>query len=128
MNKLIFGGLAVASAALSLAACNKPASEPADAVAPASAPASAAPAASEPAAASAAAALPADMQAQAEHAELCEHFAGEEPYDADRRKQIEDAIEANCKPLKEALPALIAAHGGDPALKPTLDHWAEIAQ
>lgn len=123
MNKLIFGGLAVAAAALSLAACNKPASEPADAVAPASAPASAAPAASEPAAA-----LPADMQAHAEHAELCEHFAGEEPYDAERRKQIEDAIEANCKPLKEALPALIAAHGGDPALKATLDHWAEVAQ
>ena len=127
MNKLIFGGLA-AAAALSLAACNKPASEPADAVAPAAAPASPSPAASEPAAASAASTLPADMQAHAEHAELCEHFAGEEPYDADRRKQIEDAIEANCTPLKAALPGLIAAHGADPALKPTLDRWAELVQ
>ncbi len=128
MTRLIFAGLAAAAAALSLAACNNPGTEPADAPAPASAPATPSAAASEPAAASAASALPADMQAQAEHAELCEHFAGEEPYDADRRKQIETAIEANCTPLKAALPALLAAHGADPALKPTLDRWAELVQ
>lgn len=122
MAKWILTGLA-AAAVLTLSACNKPASEPADPPAPADAPASA-PAAAAPAAAT----LPADMQAQAEHAELCEHFAGEEPYDAARRKQIEDAIEANCIPLEAALPALVAAHGGDPALKPTLDHWAELVQ
>ena len=125
MTKLIFAGLAAAAAALSLAACNKPASEPADAAAPASAPAAAAPAA---AATPAAAALPADMQAHAEHAELCEHFAGEEPYDAARRKELEDGMKANCGPLEDAMPGLIAAHGADPALKPTLDRWAELVR
>jgi len=128
-TRLIFGGLAACAAALSLAACNKPAAPadaaPADAPPPASAPADA-PAAA--ATAPAGPALPADMQAQAEHAEMCEHFAGEEPYDAARRKELEDAMKENCGPLEDAMPALKAAHGSDPALKPTLDHWAELVQ
>lgn len=125
MTKLIFAGLAAAAAAFSLAACNNPGTEPADAPAPASAPATPSAAVSEPGAASA---LPADMQAHAEHAQLCEHFAGEEPYDAARRKELEDGMKANCGPLEDAMPGLIAAHGADPALKPTLDRWAELVR
>lgn len=128
MTMQIFTGLAAAAAALSLAACNGPGTEPADAPAPATAPATPSTAVSEPGAASAASALPADMQAHAGHAELCEHFAGEEPYDAARRKQLEDGMKANCGPLEDAMPGLIAAHGADPALKPTLDRWAELVQ
>ena len=127
-KRLIYGGLAACAAALSLAACNKPAvpadAAPADAPPPASAPADAPAAAAE----SAGPALPADMQAQADHAEMCEHFAGEEPYDAARRKELEDAMKKNCGPLEDAMPALQAAHGNDPALKPTLDRWAELVQ
>ncbi len=128
MTRLITGGLAVAAAALTLAACSKPASEPATPTEPAAAPAPAAePAAPAAATPAAAPALPADMQAAAANFEMCEHWAGEEPYDADRKKQIEDGIAASCGPLKAALPGLKAKYGSDPAMKTLLDQWSELA-
>lgn len=142
--RLTFGGLAACAAALSLAACNKPAvpadAAPADAPPPASAPADAPAAAVAPADASPAPGQepgyvtaaadpgsPPDMMAAGQDAEACEHWAGEEPYDAARRKQIEDGVEKSCGALKRALPALLAAHGSDPKLKAKLDSWKELA-
>jgi hypothetical protein len=130
MTKLVTGVLLAAAAALTLAACTKAPAEPADATPqtappPASAPAE--PAAPAEAAAPAASALPADMQAAAENFEMCEHWAGEEPYDAGRRKEIEDGITASCGPLKAALPGLKARYGSDPAMKTLLDQWSELA-
>ena len=123
MTKLIVCGRAAAAAALSLAACNKPASEPADAPAPASAPAAAAPAP----AATPASALPADVEAQRENAEACEHFPGEEPYDAARAKEIEEGVEKYCGALKAALPALKTKYAGDAAVTAQLNAWQEFA-
>ena len=117
--------LAACAAAFSLAACNKPA-EPAAAPAepaPATVPNAAAPAAPT---AEAASALPADVAALQAQFETCEHFAGEEPYDADRKKQIEDAIEANCKPVKAATPAIKAKYADNPAVMAVVKNWEEL--
>ncbi len=123
MTKFAIAGLAVCAAALSLAACNKPA-EPAAAPAepaPAAAPDAAAPAAADAPASD----LPADVAALKEKYDNCEHFAGEEPYDADRRKQIEEAIEANCRPVKNALPALKAKYKDDARIMALIAPWDE---
>jgi len=75
-----------------------------------------------------AAALPADVEAQRANAETCEHFAGEEPYDADRLREINAALADTCKPLKAALPGLKAKYADDPAVTEVLAAWEEIAQ
>jgi len=80
---------AVGIAALTLAAC-QPAAEPA-------APVETAPA--DPAVEAAAAAGPAvptdPVDALVQRAEICVHFGGEEPFDAGRAAQIDQALEAN---------------------------------
>jgi hypothetical protein len=120
MSKSGLGGLAVCAAALSLAACNKPAE-------PAAAPeAAATPAAEATAAPAAASGLPADVVALTENFELCEHFAGEEPYDDARRAEIDAAIEANCRPVKNALPGLKTKYAGNAAVMAVLTHWEEL--
>jgi hypothetical protein len=40
--------------------------------------------------------LPAEVRALVERWETCQHWAGEEPYDAERRQQIADGIAASC--------------------------------
>lgn len=40
--------------------------------------------------------IPADVQAFIERREGCEHWAGEPDYDAERRKQIEEAVRELC--------------------------------
>ena len=128
MTKTLLGGLAVCAAALTLAACQKPA-EPAAAApaADAAAPAAAAPAA-EPAPGAPPAgtgALPADVAALQAQFETCVHFAGEEPYDADRRKQIEAGIEENCKPVKAAIPSIEAKYKDNAAVQAVVKDWHE---
>lgn len=133
MTKSLLGGLAVCAAALTLAGCNKPAETPAAPAAPAaSAPAEAAgpaPAAGAQAdpgdVAAPAGGWPADVAALKEKYDTCEHFAGEEPYDADRRKQIEDAIEANCRPVKNALPGLKAKYKDNAEVMALIKPWEE---
>ena len=124
MTRFIFCGLAAAAAALTLAACNQPASEPADAPAPASAPPEAA-APAEDATPAAPSTLPADVAALKEKYDICEHFAGEEPYDDARRKQIADAIEANCRPVKNALPAIKAKYKDNAEVQALIKPWEE---
>lgn len=126
---------AVAAMTLAAAACSKPAepaappAPPAEPTAPVSSASPALPPAdvSEPAAASAASTLPSDLQAAADNFEMCEHWAGEEPYDPERRKQIEDGVDDSCGPLKAALPALDAKYGADERYKAMLTAWHEIA-
>ena len=121
--------LACAAVLLSLGACNDPAGEPSTAPAPAAAAAevTSAPAADAPAPAPAGDALPADVEAQRANAESCEHFAGEEPYDAERRREINKALADTCKPLRAALPGLKAKYAGDAKVSALLDQWDEIA-
>lgn len=125
MTKSLLGGLAVCAAALTLAACNKPA-EPAAAPAEPVAPAAAAEPAAPAAPAMASSGLPADVAALQGQFETCEHFAGEEPYDDARRKEIEAAIKANCDPVKAATPAIKAKYADNAAVMAVVKNWEEL--
>lgn len=50
---------------------------------------------------------PVDIQGFQDDVETCVHFAGEEPYDAARRRQIETAIRRHCDGSARALPRLL---------------------
>ncbi len=49
---------------------------------------------------------PVDIQGFQDDVETCVHFAGEEAYDAARRRQIEAAIKRHCDGSARALPRL----------------------
>jgi hypothetical protein len=50
---------------------------------------------------------PVDIQGFQGDVETCVHFAGDEPYDAARRRQIEAAIRRHCDGSARALPRLL---------------------
>ncbi len=50
---------------------------------------------------------PVDIQGFQDDVETCVHFAGEEPYDAARRRQIEAAIRRHCEGSARAFPRLL---------------------
>jgi len=58
--------------------------------------------------------VPADVQSFIERREGCEHWAGEPDYDADRRKQIEDAVKELCPGIDSQLAALRKRYTDDP--------------
>jgi hypothetical protein len=60
--------------------------------------------------------LPADVQKFIERREGCEHWAGEPDFDAERRKQIEQAVAELCPGIDTQLAALRKAHAKDPAV------------
>ena len=91
-----------------LAACHKPtppAAAPSEAAAATAVTTSAA-VAPQPAAAPAKPALPAEVEKLAQRIESCEHFAGEEPYDAERGKFLREQVEAVCPGNRAALDRL----------------------
>jgi len=49
---------------------------------------------------------PRDVQCFVENAATCEHFAGEEPYDAERRKEIALALTKYCSAARSKLEVL----------------------
>ena len=130
MTKPLLAGLAVCAAALALAACDKGAKMPekgaeTPAAANAEAPTAPAPAAPAQPTVDDMGALPADVAALKEKYDTCEHFAGEEPYDDARRKEIEAAIEANCRPVKNALPGLKAKYKDNAQVMALITPWDE---
>lgn len=64
-------------------------------------------------AAPAASPQPADVAAFVERRELCDHFRGEEPYDAERREFIGKNIAALCPGSDAALAALRRKYAGN---------------
>lgn len=58
--------------------------------------------------------LPADVQAFIERREGCEHWAGEPDYDAERRKQIAEAVDELCPGIDTQLAALRKRYARDP--------------
>lgn len=57
---------------------------------------------------------PADVQAFVERREGCEHWAGEPDYDAERRKQIAEAVDELCPGIDKQLAALRKRYASDP--------------
>lgn len=60
--------------------------------------------------------LPADVQKFIERREGCEHWAGEPDFDAERRKQIEEAVAELCPGIDKQLAALRKSYAKDPAV------------
>ena len=55
-------------------------------------------------------ALPPDAEKWVQRYDACEHWLGEEPYDAKRRRQINKAIKSVCFGLEKQRAALIARY------------------
>ncbi|TCK48263.1 hypothetical protein C8F00_0602 [Xanthomonas vasicola] len=51
--------------------------------------------------------MPEDVRKRVDDYDTCEHFAGEEPYDADRRHEIEVAVAQFCTPAPARLARLM---------------------
>ncbi|KTC35784.1 MAG: SH3 domain-containing protein [Pseudomonas sp.] len=58
--------------------------------------------------------LPADATALLQRYEECQHFAGEEPYDAERRAELEKAVKDTCTGLDRQLAKLRQQYKDDP--------------
>lgn len=57
---------------------------------------------------------PVDIQGFQDDVETCIHFAGEEGYDAARRREIEAAIRRHCDGSARALPRLLKRYENEP--------------
>lgn len=70
---------------------------------------------------------PADVGAYMDRAEGCWHFAGEEPYDAARRAEIERALsELNCSRLRQDAQALRRKYARSAPVLDALDAAAAL--
>ncbi|WP_439449549.1 hypothetical protein [Stenotrophomonas sp. ATs4] len=64
--------------------------------------------------------MPADVQAFLTRENTCQHFAGEEPYDDERRRELEEAGAKYCEGREKIFTDLIARHRGDCAIRNAL--------
>ncbi|AUI07449.1 MULTISPECIES: hypothetical protein [Stenotrophomonas] len=65
-------------------------------------------------------AMPADVQAFLARENTCQHFAGEEPYDDERRRELEEASVKYCEGREKIFTDLVARHRGDCAVRAAL--------
>ncbi|QII31112.1 hypothetical protein G6052_09455 [Stenotrophomonas maltophilia] len=64
--------------------------------------------------------MPADVQAFIARENSCQHFAGEEPYDDERRRELEEASAKYCEGREKIFADLVARHRGDCAIRTAL--------
>lgn len=64
--------------------------------------------------------MPADVQAFLARENTCQHFAGEEPYDDERRRELEAANAEYCEGREKNFADLVARHRGDCAIRNAL--------
>lgn len=65
-------------------------------------------------------AMPADVRAFLERENTCQHFAGEEPYDEERRQELEQAAAEYCDGREQIFAALYERHHDDCAIRHAL--------
>lgn len=65
-------------------------------------------------------AMPTDVQAFLARENTCQHFAGEEPYDDERRRELEEASAKHCEGREKIFTGLVARHRGDCAVREAL--------
>ncbi|MCC4611784.1 hypothetical protein [Xanthomonas campestris] len=68
--------------------------------------------------------MPDDVRALVDDYDTCEHFAGEEPYDADRRHEIEVAVAQFCAPAPARLAKLMQQYRNDARISEWLRQYA----
>ncbi|WP_425330410.1 hypothetical protein [Xanthomonas citri] len=71
--------------------------------------------------------MPEDVRKLVEDYDTCEHFAGEEPYDADRRHEIEVAVAQFCTPAPARLATLMQRYRNDAHVSQWLRQYAKQA-
>lgn len=59
--------------------------------------------------------LPSDVQTFVAERENCDHFRGEEPYDAERKREIEAALDRYCRGTDARLEGLKRKYRNGPA-------------
>lgn len=64
--------------------------------------------------------MPADVQAFLARENTCQHFAGEEPYDDERRRELEDANARYCEGRRTLFDGLVARHRDDCSIRQAL--------
>lgn len=69
--------------------------------------------------------LPADVQAYLERRRACEHFIGEEPFDAARRRFLHLRILQTCSGINEQGQATRELHGDNPKVLKLLEAHSE---
>ena len=70
--------------------------------------------------------LPADVQHFIAKQRDCEHWAGEEPYDAPRRREIEPGIAASCKGLDASAVTLRKRYAKYPKIRAVLRNYETV--
>ncbi|PSM13159.1 hypothetical protein [Stenotrophomonas maltophilia] len=64
--------------------------------------------------------MPADVQAFLARENTCQHFAGEEAYDDERRRELEEASAQYCEGREKIFTDLVTRHRGDCAIREAL--------
>lgn len=64
--------------------------------------------------------VPGDVQAFLARENTCQHFAGEEPYDDERRRELEEASATYCEGREKIFSDLVTRHRGDCAIRKAL--------
>ena len=72
--------------------------------------------------------MPADVQHFIVRWQDCVHWLGEEPYDADRRRQIEEAIAASCPGVDRLGAEIRRRHAGNAQVLARLADYEEVGQ
>ncbi|RYD54027.1 MAG: hypothetical protein EOP60_08820 [Sphingomonadales bacterium] len=70
--------------------------------------------------------MPRDIQRYVAQRGDCEHWTGEEPYDAARKAEIEANVAESCTGLDARLESLRKRHAGDPATRAFLGGFDTI--
>lgn len=69
--------------------------------------------------------LPRDVAQFKERRDLCDHFRGEEPYDQERRKFLEENLDKYCRGTDKALRALKIKYNKNKAAMKVLKQYDE---
>ena len=72
--------------------------------------------------------LPADVQHFIVRHDDCMHWAGEEPYDADRRREIERGVAAACTGLDASAVTLRHRYAKNAKIRATLRNYEAVGQ
>ncbi len=68
---------------------------------------------------------PSDVEEFIDRREICDHFRGEEPYDADRAKFLADQIKETCSGTDKELRNLKQRYEGDDTIMQILNRFEE---
>lgn len=72
--------------------------------------------------------LPAEVAAFRERRDECDHFRGEDPYDAERAAFLSEALTRTCTGTDAELKALRARYAGDPRVLAALADYEDEAE